>query len=56
MISETAKGVLVRYRTVNGESREISAKFAVGADGKTGFTRKTYMEPNSGVEMERVTE
>jgi len=32
--------------------KKITAKFLVGADGKTGFVRKKYLEPK-GVIMEK---
>ena len=37
---------------LDGQQREhtIRSKFLVGADGKTGFTRKQYLEP-LGVEL-----
>lgn len=35
--------------------RRVRAKFLVGADGKTGFTRKMYLEPK-GVLMQQISE
>ena len=37
---------------VNSESayKRIKARFLVGADGKTGFTRKHYLEPR-GIQL-----
>ncbi|KAL4989110.1 hypothetical protein BDW68DRAFT_196176 [Aspergillus falconensis] len=34
-----------RYRCLDGKLRAIRSRFLVGADGKTGFTRKNYLEP-----------
>ncbi|RDW94158.1 putative monooxygenase [Aspergillus mulundensis] len=39
-----------RYRDEAGEIRSIRSRFLVGADGKTGFTRKNYLEP-LGIQM-----
>lgn len=44
-IEEDETGVLVRYHDDDGRSGQIRGKFLVGADGKTGFTRKQYLEP-----------
>ncbi|KNG87893.1 monooxygenase [Aspergillus nomiae NRRL 13137] len=44
-----------KYRDAQGTERRIRARFFVGADGKTGFTRKQYLELK-GVHMEKVTE
>ncbi|KAL3447442.1 hypothetical protein BJX65DRAFT_97666 [Aspergillus insuetus] len=41
-----------RYRDVDGEEHAIRSRFFVGADGKTGFTRKNYLEP-LGIRMEQ---
>ncbi|KAL4811243.1 hypothetical protein BDV18DRAFT_128954 [Aspergillus unguis] len=41
-----------RYRKANGELHSIRSRFFVGADGKTGFTRKQYLEP-LGIQMEQ---
>ncbi|KAF7156272.1 hypothetical protein CNMCM5623_009665 [Aspergillus felis] len=43
------------YRNTEGTERKIRARFFVGADGKTGFTRKQYLE-EKGVFMEKVTD
>ena len=51
-ISEDADHVYVDYKDSSGEERRISGKFLVGADGKTGFVRKKYLEPR-GVLMEK---
>lgn len=44
-IEEDDQGVLATYRSDDGRARQIRGKFLVGADGKTGFTRKHYLEP-----------
>ncbi|TVY68679.1 3-(3-hydroxy-phenyl)propionate/3-hydroxycinnamic acid hydroxylase [Lachnellula suecica] len=49
-IEETKDSVVVTYK-VSGETKRIRGKFLVGADGKTGFTRKNYLEPK-GIIME----
>ncbi|KAF4219349.1 hypothetical protein CNMCM8980_003080 [Aspergillus fumigatiaffinis] len=43
------------YKNAKGTERRIRARFFVGADGKTGFTRKQYLEEKS-VFMEKVTD
>lgn len=52
-ISEDEDWVYVSYTNRDGQERRIKSRFLVGADGKTGFTRKRYLEPQ-GVYMERV--
>ncbi|KAB8235631.1 putative monooxygenase [Aspergillus alliaceus] len=44
-----------KYHDAQGMEWEIRARFPVGADGKTGFTRENYLGPK-GVHMEKVTE
>ena len=51
-ISEDADHVYVDYKDSSGGERRIRAKFLVGADGKTGFVRKKYLE-SRGVLMEK---
>jgi 2-polyprenyl-6-methoxyphenol hydroxylase-like FAD-dependent oxidoreductase len=51
-IEEDDNFVYVTYQTADSGSRTIRGKFLVGADGKTGFTRKKYLEPR-GVMMEK---
>lgn len=51
-ISEDEEMVYVEYIDASTTPRRIRAKFLVGADGKTGFTRKKYLEPK-GIKMER---
>ncbi|KAI5459548.1 hypothetical protein BGZ63DRAFT_489381 [Mariannaea sp. PMI_226] len=53
-IREDANWVYVTYQEASGKQREIRAKFLVGADGKTGFTRKNYLEP-LGISMDMVS-
>jgi len=50
-ISEDDEWVYTRYLGANGVERCIRSRFLVGADGKTGFTRKQYLEPR-GVHMQ----
>ena len=52
-ISEDEDWVYVSYTNKDGQERRIRSRFLVGADGKTGFTRKRYLEPQ-GIYMERV--
>lgn len=54
-IEEDQEFVCVEYRDGNGQTRKVRAKFLVGADGKTGFTRKNYLEPR-GIVMEKSRE
>ncbi|KFZ01298.1 hypothetical protein V500_00813 [Pseudogymnoascus sp. VKM F-4518 (FW-2643)] len=51
-IDEDDDWVYCQYSDASGNSQSIRAKFVVGADGKTGFTRKKYLEPK-GVQMEQ---
>jgi 2-polyprenyl-6-methoxyphenol hydroxylase-like FAD-dependent oxidoreductase len=50
-IEEDQKSVYIHYESAGGK-RMIKAKFIVGADGKTGFVRKKYLEPK-GITMEK---
>ena len=52
-ISEDEDWVYVSYTNKDGQERRIRSRFLVGADGKTGFTRKRYLEPQ-GIYMEKV--
>mgnify|MGYP001573444410 FL=1 len=54
-IEEDDDFAYVEYRDENDQNRKVRAKFLVGADGKTGFTRKKYLEPR-GVVMEKSRE
>lgn len=51
-ISEDAMRVSVEYTDSQNTSRKLSARFLVGADGKTGYVRKKYLEPK-GIQLER---
>ena len=51
-IEEDNESVSVRYESAESGRRTIRAKFVVGADGKTGFVRKKYLEPK-GITMEK---
>ena len=51
-IEEDEREVVVEYEDAKGgRRRKVRAKFLVGADGKTGFVRKRYLEPK-GVLLE----
>ena len=49
---EDSERVMVEYTDSQGESRKLAGAFLVGADGKTGYVRKRYLEPK-GVQLER---
>jgi hypothetical protein len=51
-IDEDANRVIVTYRDKDGLEHKVRAKFLVGADGKTGYTRKNYLE-KKGIIMQR---
>ncbi|KAL2837464.1 hypothetical protein BJY01DRAFT_251424 [Aspergillus pseudoustus] len=51
-IRQDAEWTYCRYRDEHGELHALRSRFFVGADGKTGFTRKNYLEP-LGIHMER---
>ena len=51
-IREDNGNVYVTYRTADAGTHRVRAKFLVGADGKTGFVRKNYLE-SKGVVMEK---
>ncbi|KAJ5968759.1 hypothetical protein N7501_005007 [Penicillium viridicatum] len=44
--------VYSQYRDAQGKIHNLKSRFLVGADGKTGFTRKSFMEP-LGIRMEQ---
>ena len=44
-ISEDADWVYATYNDPSGIEKRIRAKFLAAADGKTGYTRKMYLEP-----------
>ena len=50
-IQEDESAVLVEYEDSQGAKRKLKAPFLVGADGKTGYVRKQYLEPK-GIVME----
>lgn len=54
-IREDENYTYCRYRDINGNTHTIKSRFFVGADGKTGFTRKNYLEP-LGIHMEQAHE
>ena len=51
-ISEDEDWVYVRYTDKDGQEHHIRSRFFVGADGKTGYTRKCYLEPQ-GISMDK---
>ncbi|KAE8143797.1 hypothetical protein BDV38DRAFT_289648 [Aspergillus pseudotamarii] len=50
-IHEDDNWVYATYSDSTGKKNAIQAKFMVGADGKTGYTRKLYLEPK-GIRLE----
>ncbi|KAJ5167113.1 uncharacterized protein N7482_005894 [Penicillium canariense] len=50
-IEEDEDWVYASYTDPEGNTRRIRARFLVGADGKTGYVRKQYLEPR-GIKME----
>lgn len=53
-IEEDQDWVYCQYADNTGTQKMVRTKFLVGADGKTGFTRKMYLEPK-GVVMEQIS-
>lgn len=54
-ISEDDEWVYVTYHNSQlDKTCQVRCKFLVGADGKTGFVRKKYLEPK-GVLLERAS-
>lgn len=51
-VSEDEDWVYISYADKDGEEHRIKARFLVGADGKTGYTRKRYLEPR-GIQMDK---
>ncbi|OQE16036.1 hypothetical protein PENFLA_c029G07282 [Penicillium flavigenum] len=51
-IREEGDHVYSQYRDAQGKIHSLKSHFLVGADGKTGFTRKSFMEP-LGIRMEQ---
>ncbi|KAL6862547.1 hypothetical protein ACO1O0_002781 [Amphichorda felina] len=54
-IREDEEWVHVQYVDNSDHLKSIRARFLVGADGKTGFTRKQYLEPR-GVQLEKLVD
>ncbi|GIJ91001.1 hypothetical protein Asppvi_009966 [Aspergillus pseudoviridinutans] len=50
-IQEDKEWVYATYADSEGTNRQIRARFLVGADGKTGYVRKQYLEPR-GITMD----
>jgi 2-polyprenyl-6-methoxyphenol hydroxylase-like FAD-dependent oxidoreductase len=53
-VTEDKNKVNVAYKDGAGNVRTVSAKYLASADGKTGYTRKSYLEPK-GVLLESTT-
>ena len=53
-IEEDKEWVYCQYSDASGVQKSVRSKFLVGCDGKTGFTRKSYLEPK-GVMMEQIS-
>ena len=51
-IEEDQAWVYIDYMNPEGQKLRVRSRFLVGADGKTGFTRKKYLELK-GIRMER---
>ncbi|KAJ5190353.1 uncharacterized protein N7498_009338 [Penicillium cinerascens] len=51
-LSEDEMGTVCEYKDSEDKLRRIRSRFFVGADGKTGFTRKQYLE-SKGILMEQ---
>ncbi|KAJ5302330.1 hypothetical protein N7508_007193 [Penicillium antarcticum] len=51
-IREEGDHVYSQYNDADGFTHGIRSRFLVGADGKTGFTRKNFLEP-LGIHMEQ---
>ncbi|KAJ6104882.1 hypothetical protein N7486_003571 [Penicillium sp. IBT 16267x] len=54
-IYEEGDHVYSRYLDAQGNIHQVKSRFLVGADGKTGFTRKNFLEP-LGIRMEQAHE
>ncbi|KAL2206005.1 FAD/NAD(P)-binding domain-containing protein [Sarocladium strictum] len=52
-LKEVQNSVEVTYLDTDNKTHQVSAKIFVGADGKTGFTRKHYLEP-LGISLDRI--
>ncbi|KAF7563742.1 hypothetical protein G7046_g421 [Stylonectria norvegica] len=53
-IWEDKDWVYATYKNASDQSHTVRGKFLIGADGKTGFTRKHYLEPK-GVILDQAT-
>lgn len=51
-LSEDENGVVCEYGDSQGTEQYVRAHFFIGADGKTGFTRKQYLEAR-GITMDQ---
>jgi 2-polyprenyl-6-methoxyphenol hydroxylase-like FAD-dependent oxidoreductase len=54
-IRQDADWTYCTYRHSNGDAHKLKSRFFVGADGKTGYTRKNYLE-TLGIRMEQAHE
>jgi 2-polyprenyl-6-methoxyphenol hydroxylase-like FAD-dependent oxidoreductase len=54
-ISEDSDWVYAKYTDINGATKQIRSRFLVGADGKTGYTRKQYLE-SRGIKLEQASQ
>ncbi|CAH0051114.1 unnamed protein product [Clonostachys solani] len=54
-IHEDEHWAYVTYQEASGQEKHIRSRFVVGADGKTGFVRKKYLEPR-GIRLETVSQ
>ncbi|KAH8760177.1 monooxygenase [Hyaloscypha finlandica] len=53
-IEEDENWVYCQYSDASGAKKRVRSRFLVGCDGKTGFTRKSYLEPK-GLLMEQIS-
>jgi 2-polyprenyl-6-methoxyphenol hydroxylase-like FAD-dependent oxidoreductase len=54
-ISEDRDWVYAQYTDASGATKRVRARFLVGADGKTGYTRKQYLE-SRGIKLEQASQ
>ncbi|KAM0460205.1 hypothetical protein ACHAPV_004994 [Trichoderma viride] len=54
-IYEDEDWVYARYTDESNQTRTVRGRFLIGADGKTGFTRKQYLEPQ-GITLDQAME
>ena len=50
-IHEDKDWIYATYIDSTGEERQVKSRFLAAADGKTGYTRKNYLEPK-GIRLE----